>query len=38
MKLDRIDEVAAKGFEGYVVRKDLARELAGAPKFDEAGR
>ena len=38
MKLDRIDEVAAKAFEGYVVRKDLAQELAGASKFDETGR
>ena len=27
MKLDRIDEVAAKAFEGYVVRKDLVRKL-----------
>ncbi len=27
MTLDRIDEVAAKAFEGYVVRKDLVRKL-----------
>ncbi|HQP89072.1 MAG TPA: BREX system Lon protease-like protein BrxL, partial [Thermoanaerobaculia bacterium] len=28
MTLDRIDEVAAKAFEGYVVRKDLVRKLS----------
>lgn len=28
MTLDRIDEVAAKAFEGYVVRKDLVRRLS----------
>ena len=28
MTLDRIDEVASKAFEGYVVRKDLVRKLS----------
>ena len=28
MQLDRIDEIAAKAFEGYVVRKDLVRKLS----------
>ena len=27
MTLDRIDEIAAKAFEGYVVRKDLVRKF-----------
>ncbi len=29
MQLDELDELAARAFEGYVVRKDLARRFQG---------
>src|SRR5256714_14693326 len=29
MKLDSLDEIAAKAFEGFIVRKDLARRFQG---------
>src|SRR5512142_515519 len=29
MELDRLDQLAAKGFDGYIVRKDLALRFRG---------
>ena len=29
MELDAIDKLAAKAFEGYIVRKDLVRKFKG---------
>ena len=29
MELDALDQIAAKAFEGYVVRKDLVRRFKG---------
>ena len=28
MELDRLDQIAADGFDGYIVRKDLVRKFA----------
>jgi len=29
MQLDALDHIAAKAFEGYLVRKDLVRQFKG---------